>query len=195
MHIHTVFHVSLLIPAVAGLLDEGEVEPMHPSTNEVKGDPTYRVKQFLDFRRHQGALQYLVDWMGYGAEERNSNTEEFNGAEERNSKILSQDLDEQLRVVGQPGHQAVPVFRISPHPSLGVGPGGVLSCPVCLGHAPSRSRHLSSRCPQVLSHLDDVMYCCVCVCMLVQCLGNPGDSTESRQLVSRVARCLTHILC
>ncbi|XP_053345693.1 uncharacterized protein LOC128528328 [Clarias gariepinus] len=70
MKIHPVFHISLLRPVIPGPLDGGVAEPSIPGAVEIAGAPAYRVKELLDSRRRGGSLQYLVDWEGYGPEER-----------------------------------------------------------------------------------------------------------------------------
>ncbi|KAI4894775.1 hypothetical protein NFI96_013552 [Prochilodus magdalenae] len=64
------FHVSLLKPVVPGPLDEATPETTPPAPVEVEGTPVYAVRRLLDSRRRGGTLQYLVDWEGYGPEER-----------------------------------------------------------------------------------------------------------------------------
>ncbi len=64
------FHVSLLKPFTNPLLPPS-TEPEMPPPPEVDTNETiYRVKDILDSRRRGGRRQYLVDWEGYGPEER-----------------------------------------------------------------------------------------------------------------------------
>ncbi|KAL0170112.1 hypothetical protein M9458_034708, partial [Cirrhinus mrigala] len=69
--IHPTFHVSLLKPCYDPLVpptEPGEEEPPPPMV--VEEGTIYKVKEILDSRRRGGQLQYLLDWEGYGPEER-----------------------------------------------------------------------------------------------------------------------------
>jgi len=66
--IHSVFHVSLLEPYRESSWAERLQEP--PPPVEVEGELEYEVHGILDSKMERRRLFYLVDWVGYGPEER-----------------------------------------------------------------------------------------------------------------------------
>ena len=68
MHIHPVFHVSLLEPHVPNTFPGRVVEV--PLPIQVDGLPEFEVKSILDSRIRRRKLYYLVDWVGYDQSER-----------------------------------------------------------------------------------------------------------------------------
>ncbi|KAL0164219.1 hypothetical protein M9458_039972, partial [Cirrhinus mrigala] len=66
------FHVSLLKPAgpPEGEEDLDETAPQGPPPILIDGKEVYRVNTILDSRRRRGQIEYLVDWEGFGPEER-----------------------------------------------------------------------------------------------------------------------------
>ena len=62
------FHASLLEPYQENQLpNRAQAIPLPV---EVEGEMEYEVKRILDSRIDRGRLTYLVDWVGYGPEER-----------------------------------------------------------------------------------------------------------------------------
>ncbi len=70
--IHSTFHVSLLKPYHPPVSPSTEPGPNEePPLPLILEDGTiYEVKKLLDSQRRGGQLEYLVDWEGYGPEER-----------------------------------------------------------------------------------------------------------------------------
>ena len=68
MHIHLVFHDSLLDPHVANTFPHRVVGP--PPPLHVDGLPEFEVHKILDSKFHRGKLRFFVDWVGYDISER-----------------------------------------------------------------------------------------------------------------------------
>uniref|UniRef100_A0A803SRK7 Gypsy retrotransposon integrase-like protein 1 n=1 Tax=Anolis carolinensis TaxID=28377 RepID=A0A803SRK7_ANOCA len=67
MRIHPVFHRSLLLPADGVRPDVNRPAPVPVL---VDGEDEFEVQDILDSRFHRRRLQYLIDWVGFGPEER-----------------------------------------------------------------------------------------------------------------------------
>ena len=66
---HPVFHASLLDPYQANKIG-GREQPLPKAPEIINGELEYEVDAVLDSRTWRNKLQYLVEWKGYGPEER-----------------------------------------------------------------------------------------------------------------------------
>ncbi|KAL0151632.1 hypothetical protein M9458_053033 [Cirrhinus mrigala] len=68
--IHPTFHVSLLKPFSPSATDTPGAEAEPPPPEVLEQSSVFTVREILDSQRRGGRLEYLIDWEGYGPEER-----------------------------------------------------------------------------------------------------------------------------
>jgi hypothetical protein len=68
MHLHPVFHVSLLEPCATNSIPNRVVPP--PPPLQLLDGPEYEVEAVLDSKINRNKLYYLVDWFGYSPKDR-----------------------------------------------------------------------------------------------------------------------------
>ena len=71
---YPVFHVSLLKPyhpPITSLPSSSQpAVDVSPLPLLLEEGPVYAIREILDSRRRRGRLEYLIDWEGYGPEDR-----------------------------------------------------------------------------------------------------------------------------
>jgi hypothetical protein len=68
MHIHPIFHVSLLEPYKTSQIPSRI--PLPPPPIEINHDVEYEVEETLDSRLRHRRLEYFIHWKGYGISKR-----------------------------------------------------------------------------------------------------------------------------
>ncbi|KAI2645859.1 hypothetical protein H4Q32_025186 [Labeo rohita] len=156
------FHVSLFKPAddPAGVENLEGTASQGPAPIVVDGEEVYRVNTILDSRRRRGQLQYLVDWEGFGPEERS-----WVASGDILDPSLTTDFHTQHPDRPAPRGRGRPRRRVPPRarsrsqgegsvttasPSAGAIPGLLTTFPIspCLGPVlpvPGRSEHFLRR--------------------------------------------------
>ncbi|KAL0149260.1 hypothetical protein M9458_055494, partial [Cirrhinus mrigala] len=99
--VHPVFHVSRVKPVFRSPLNPVGSSPTPPPPRIVDGTPVYTVRKLLDVRRRGRGFQFLVDWEGYGPEERS-----WIPARDILDQTLIEDFRRRRGCIGGPNHLA-----------------------------------------------------------------------------------------
>ncbi|KAI2646606.1 Transposon Tf2-6 polyprotein [Labeo rohita] len=143
------FHVSLLKPAgrPSRTEDLDETAPQRPSPLIIDGEEAYRVNAILDSRRRSGRLQYLVDWEGYGPEERS-----WVSAEDILDPSLTTDFHTTHPDRPGPRGRGRPRRRLPPRARRHSQGGGSVTTAVSVAPPVSRQREPSPDVPRRLAY-------------------------------------------
>uniref|UniRef100_A0A8P4GQF0 Chromo domain-containing protein n=1 Tax=Dicentrarchus labrax TaxID=13489 RepID=A0A8P4GQF0_DICLA len=163
LHVHPVFHVSLLKPVSSSPLSPPADPP--PPPRLIDDHPAYTVRQIVDVRRRGQGFQYLVDWKGYGPEERSWVPRGFILDSSRLSDFYRSHPDKPgrppggVRSGGGGGycHGSAP---FAPPPSLCVSEGAAST------HLTCALPHLPSRTPVILSFVARLLFSQLCGSLL-----------------------------
>jgi len=122
MRIHPTFHVSRI-----KLFHESPLAPAVPSPpppSLIDGSPAFTVRRLIRSRRRGRGLQYLVDWEGYGPEERSWVPARHNFGPDLIAGFHHHHPDQPSRSVAPPGgpRQTIPPLSRSASPMEGNHP-------------------------------------------------------------------------
>ncbi|XDV48573.1 hypothetical protein PO909_017970 [Leuciscus waleckii] len=139
--IHPVFHVSKLKPVFYSPFNPPA--PVPPPPRLVDWEPSYSVNRILDSRRRGRGFQYLVDWEGYGPEERS-----WVPARDILDQSLIDDYNQQIVVCGCSPFSSCSSSCLQPEFRLDYRQGSLSSRRVFTGISPHSSDRASPSCPR-----------------------------------------------